>query len=152
MLFKKGAEVAMYETLFQDQVVPEIRCLQKERIEEEAWAQEKKEKQLDSKRVISAAAKWERDRKTVRKKRIATEQQIAIARSREQEKMTGRREAQKRAQQSAKERANKLTTARKVVEEEARTERARSERHEATRRAWLKLRKDADQRPSNNSV
>jgi hypothetical protein len=58
----------MYETLFQDQEVSEIRCLQKERHEEEAWAKEKKEKQLASKRAMFAVAKWERDRKTARKK------------------------------------------------------------------------------------
>jgi hypothetical protein len=59
--------------------------------------------------------------------------------------MARRREAQKVTQNYAKERADKLVVAQKVVEE-ARIEKARSGRHDAAREAWSRMRKEADQR------
>lgn len=146
VLFKKGVEVATYETLFYDHEVFEIRRVVKERHEEEAWAKEKNDKQLARERAILTVAKRESGREAARKKRAATEQRMAIVGSWEQGEMARRTEAQERALQSAKENAEKLAHAQRVVEEEARIENVRLERHEAMREAWSQVRKEADRR------
>ena len=74
------------------------------------------------------------------------EQRVAIGKSREQEEMARRREAQKVAQKYAKERADELVAGQKIVEEEAKIEKVRSERRDAAREAWCRMRKEADQR------
>ena len=146
MLFKKGVEVATYETLFYDHEVFEIRRVVKERHEEKAWAKERKDKQLARERAVLVVAKRQRGREAARKKRAATEQRMAVVRSQEQKKLARRTEALERELQSARENADKLIHAQRVVEEEARIENVRLERQEALREAWSKVRKDADQR------
>jgi hypothetical protein len=62
ILFKKGAEVAQYEALFQDQDILELRRLTKERDEEEAWRNKRREKQLAGELASRAVTKREKDR------------------------------------------------------------------------------------------
>jgi len=71
---------------------------------------------------------------------------VAIARSREQEEMVKRKEAHKRTQQCAKEKADKVAAAQKIVEEQERIEKVRLERYDTVRETWSRLRKEADQR------
>lgn len=138
MQSEKGAVVKAYEISLQDQKLFEM---WKERQEEAAWAEEKKEKRLAIER-----AKRERDCEKVKKKRAVAEQRVAIGKSREQEEMARRKEAQKVAQKYAKERADELVAGQKIVEEEAKIEKVRSERRDAAREAWCRMRKEADQR------
>lgn len=144
MLFKKGAEVAEYDALLQDQDILELRRLEKERQEEEAWAKEKREQQLACKRASLAIAKRERHCEMVKKKRILVEQRADIATSREREEMGKRSEAQKRTEQCAKARRDKLAFAQEKIEKERAIEKARAEKHNAVRETWSKLRKQAD--------
>jgi hypothetical protein len=60
--------------------------------------------------------------------------------------MARRRETQKRMQQCAKEKADKLAAAQKIVNEEERIEKTRLEKHVIMRENWSRLRKEADQR------
>ncbi|KAF2803741.1 ankyrin [Mytilinidion resinicola] len=140
MLSEKGAAVKAYEISLQDRELFGMWRMSKERREEAAWLEEKKEKQLAIER-----AKRERDQDN-KKKRVAAEQRRAIAKSREREEMTRRKGAQKVIQTYAKERADQTAAAQKVVKEEARIEKARSERQGAVKEAWSRMRKEADQR------
>jgi Ankyrin repeats (many copies) len=136
MLSEKGVAVEAYEISLQDQELFQIW-----RKEEAARAEEKKEKQLAIERI-----KRERDRETKKKKRVAAEQRIGIVKSQEQEEMARREEAQKVPQKYANERPDQLAAEQKEVNEDVRIEEARSERHDALREAWTRMREEADQR------
>ena len=145
MLFKKGAEVAQYEALFQDQDVLELRRLTKERNEEEAWRNERKENQRASELASRAVRKREKNREMGMQKRVAAEQKVAITKARDQKELARKRETQENTLKIARAEANRVAAARSKIEEEGRVEKAREERQNGVRENWSRLRKKAEQ-------
>ena len=151
ILFKKGAEVAQYEAMFQDQDILELKRLTKERDEEEALERERREKQRAVELAGRAVTKREKDREIGRQKRVALEQKIATMRAREQDKLARKREAQERAQKLAGVEVDRVAAAQLKIEEEGRAENIREEKHNSVRENWSGLRKKADQRSQEPS-
>jgi hypothetical protein len=112
MLFRKRVEVALYESLFQDQDALELKRPEKERDKEQAWKDERMKTQLAAGVARLAIRKQENGREMSRRKRVAAEQKMIIARVREQGGLTQKREAQEAAQKAAKENARRAAAAR----------------------------------------